>query len=149
MTTSKKATSGKATSKAVKPATVKATKAATVTTGSAKAVATALAEKLQAPVKQLSDEKQALNKAFLAVLPTARPIFQAKFKPLNLEAHKPTHATDRDTAFIKAIKSVYGNKPFTQQQSGADSGNLARAIALKLVTSAGELDGKPAYKLAA
>lgn len=106
-------------------------------------------EAVVAAPKALSDVKQALNAAFMEKLPTARPIFQAKFKPLNLAAHTPTHATDRDTAFVSALRKVYGSKPFTQADSGADSGCLARAVALKLVTIEGTVDGKQSYKVAA
>lgn len=96
----------------------------------------------------LSDDKIALNAAFQAKMPTARPVFQTKFKPLNLAAHKPQSCSDRDNAFISALRSVYGNKPFTHKQSGADSGNLARAINLKLVAQAGvDADNNTLYSL--
>lgn len=139
---------------ASKLATKAITKKTTVTTGNAKAVATSLkadaVNKAEAIIKApiaLSDDKQALNAAFLAKLPLARPIFQRKFKPLNLAAHKPQFASERDYAFIHAIKTVYGDKPFTHKQSGADSGNLARAIALKLICEAGKnSDNETLYK---
>ena len=96
----------------------------------------------------LSDDKIALNAAFQAKMPTARPVFQTKFKPLNLAAHKPQSCSDRDNAFISALRSVYGNKPFTHKQSGADSGNLARAINLKLIAQAGvDADNNTLYSL--
>lgn len=145
----RKLTNTKATTKkATVTNKAKAGKQAATVKPVAKAVASAAPATVAAP-KALSDTKQALNKAFLAALPTARPIFQAKYKPLNLEAHNPTHASERDSAFIKALRSVYGSKPFTQADSGADSGNLARAIKLNLVLAGKLIDGVQSYTLAA
>ena len=106
------------------------------------------AKPIKAPVA-LSDEKQLLNAAFIAKLPTARPIFQAKYKPLNLAAHKPQMPSERDYAFIHALKAVYGDKAFTHKQCGADAGNLSRAINLKLITLCDNItsDNQHLYKL--
>ena len=106
------------------------------------------AKPIKAPVA-LSDEKQLLNAAFIAKMPNARPIFQAKYKPLNLAAHKPQNPSERDYAFISALKAVYGNKAFTHKQCGADAGNLSRAINLNLITLCDNItsDNQHLYKL--
>lgn len=80
--------------------------------------------------KAVAADKAALNTAFNSKLATARPVFQDKFNPLNLDAHNPQSASERDDAFLYALKTVYAKKPFTHIQSGADSGCLARAINL-------------------
>lgn len=127
-----------------------AAKAFTAKAKPAKKAGKAKAEIAEAPTKKpLSDVKNKLNKAFLEKLPAARPVFQSKFKPLNLAGHTPQGASERDEAFLFAIKRVYGDKPFTQADSGADSGNLARAINLGRIKQAGKIDGAQAFKLVA
>lgn len=88
-----------------------------------------------------------LNAVFTSAYP-GRPVFgQRRFTPLNPAAHTPQSESARDTAFIKALRTVYGDKPFTQQNTGADTGNLQRALSLKLIAATGKNDdnGHPYY----
>ena len=134
-TTSKKSAAKNAAKKLVKAAATPAKKASE--------------PKAAAPVKTLSDVKQKLNAAFISKMPQARPVFQAKFKPLALDKHSPNHASERDEAFIYALKSVYGANTFTQRETGADSGNLARAVNLGRIKQAGKnADGDSLFKIA-
>lgn len=112
---------------------------ATVTSGEAKAVA-------QANVNAAAEHYKALNAAFLSKY-NKRPIFGEKRPtPIDLEKHNPASATDRDNAFIHAIRTVYGEKPFTTADIKCDTGNIARAIKLGMLQSLGTVDGNEQFK---
>ena len=95
-----------------------------------------------------SEHYKALNTAFLSKY-NKRPIFGEK-RPtaIDLSKHNPVSPTDRDNAFIHAIKTVYNTKPFTAADLRADTGNIARAVKLGMLQSLGIIDGAEQFKLA-
>jgi hypothetical protein len=113
------------------------TKAATKQANKAKA---APAKQTAATVTPIADDKQQLAAAFRLAAPSLRNVFQAKFTPLDLSKHTSAKPTDRDEAFIKAIRAVYGTKPFSHKQTGADTGNMARAIHIGYIKATGNTD---------
>ena len=122
-----------------------ATKAKPITTnkheGNAKIVA-------QAVIADTATKYAELNKAFLSKY-NKRPIFGEKRPtPVDYSKHNPVSLTDRDNAFIHAIKTVYGEKPFTANDVRCDTGNIARAVKLTMLQSLGINDGVESFKLA-
>ena len=129
--------------KTTKPATKAAAKgkASVKHTGDAKAVAVALKS-------DAANQYAALNTAFLSKY-NKRPIFGEKRPtPVDYSKHNPVSPTERDNAFINAIKTVLGNKPFTANDLRADTGNIARAVKLGMLQSLGIIDGLESFKLA-
>jgi hypothetical protein len=104
-------------------------------------------------VKSLRDEKAIvqLNHIYGQLNAGARPVFgQTRFTPIKAP-HVTLSATKRDDAFFRAIKAVYGTKPFTQYEIGADTGNMARSLGMKRIELTGESDdlGHAYYRLVA
>jgi hypothetical protein len=131
---------------AAKP--IKAIKAdnASDTTKAAKAEKPAKAAK-PAPLAN-ADLIAKLNAHYNGALPTSRPVFgQPKQAPLNLTATNPRNPSERDYAFIRALRDCVNSEPFTQKQIACDSGNLARGIKLNLITITDKADefGNPYY----
>ena len=113
--------------------------------------ATKHANKASATVTPITDDKTLLAAAF--ALATAkfdikpRNVFQAKYSKLDLTKHTGAQLTDRDHAFAKALRNVYNDKPFSHKQTGADTGNMARAIHIGLIKATGKTnaDGDALY----
>lgn len=126
--------------KATKPATSKKAKAATQHSGKASTVA-------QAVIADVKTQYADLNKAFLSKY-NKRPIFGEKRPtPVDYSKHNPVNPTDRDNAFIHAIKTVYNTKPFSASDIRCDTGNIARAVKLNMLQSLGVKDGFEQFKL--
>lgn len=103
--------------------------------------------KQAATVTPITDDKTLLAAAFKLAAPDLRNVFQAKFTKLDLSKHTSAQSTPRDEAFIKAIRNVYGTKPFSHKQTGADTGNMARAIHIGYIKATGgkNADGDALY----
>jgi hypothetical protein len=131
-------TAGKPAIKA-KPVKAVAPVAATVTTGNAKTVAAA-------NVAVAATKYAELNKAFLSKY-NKRPIFGEKRpSPVDYAKHNPANPTERDYAFIHAIRTVYADKSFTSADIRCDTGNIARAVKLNMLQSLGTVDGVETFK---
>lgn len=108
--------------------------------GNAKTVSAAIAVDVQTKYAEL-------NKAFLSKY-NKRPIFGEKRPtPVDYSKHNPVNPTERDYAFIHAVKTVFGTKPFNASDLRADTGNIARAVKLNMLQSLGIVDGIESFKL--